>query len=263
MKPARIIVLLIAVVAGGIAALLAGRWESPPPAPAPTVQLETTEVLVAAVDIGLGSSIAAEDMRWQTWPAASANSNFVRKTDRPDAIAQLAGSITRASFVTGEPIREAKLIKAKGSGYLAAILPSGMRAISVEISPENSAAGFILPNDHVDVILTRRDPVAEAAFHTNIALYRAELILSNVLVLAIDQTIEEKYGKRVVIGKTATLQLDAREATALARARQAGLISLALRSLADSEKDPLDDGSEAKKGINVVRFGFTAPVEVK
>jgi pilus assembly protein CpaB len=80
MKPARIAVLLIALVAGGIAALLAGRSELPPPivvAAAP--QLETVEVLIAAADIGMGSTLAPQQMRWQTWPAAAAGPNFIRK----------------------------------------------------------------------------------------------------------------------------------------------------------------------------------------
>src|SRR5262245_51809800 len=163
MTPARIIVLVIAVVAGGIAALLAGRSDPPPPAPAPVAQLETTDVLVAATDIGLGSKVSAADFRWQTWPAAAASPTFIRQNERPDAINQLAGSIARAQFSAGEPIRETKLVKANGSGYMAAILPSGMRAISVEISPETGAGGFILPNDHVDVILSRRDKMLEKA----------------------------------------------------------------------------------------------------
>jgi pilus assembly protein CpaB len=74
MKPARIMVLVIALVAGGIAALLAGRCESPPPPPAPVAQLETTDVLIADADIGLGSAVAEkEDLRLQTWPAAGQN----------------------------------------------------------------------------------------------------------------------------------------------------------------------------------------------
>ena len=64
--------------------------------------------------------------------------------------------IVRAPFVAGEPIREAKLVNSKGSGFMAAILPTGMRAISTQISPETGAGGFILPNDRVDVILTPR-----------------------------------------------------------------------------------------------------------
>src|SRR5689334_16488060 len=106
MTPARIIVLVIAVVAGGIAALLAGRSDPPPPpAPAPVAQLETTDVLIAAADIGLGTKVSAQELRWQTWPAAAVSPNFIRKNERPDAISQLAGSIARAPFSAGEPIQ--------------------------------------------------------------------------------------------------------------------------------------------------------------
>src|ERR1700736_3704844 len=114
MKPARLIVLFIAIAAGGIAAFLAGRSDQAPPPPAPVAQLETAEVLVANAEIGMGSSVSNQDLRWQTWPAAAASASFVRKSDRPDAITQLAGSIARVPFSDGEPIREAKLIRATG-----------------------------------------------------------------------------------------------------------------------------------------------------
>src|SRR5882757_34829 len=195
MKPARIIVLVIALLAGGIAAFLAGRSEPPPPPP-PVAQLENTDVLIAASDIPLGNKVAAPDLRWQTWPTAAAGPNFIRKSDRPDAINQLVGSIARSALSAGEPIREAKLVKANGSGYMAAILPSGMRAVSTDISPETGAGGFILPNDHVDVILSRRDKEAERL--TGIESQIAETLLSDVRVLAIDQNVEEKNGQKVV-----------------------------------------------------------------
>jgi len=263
MKPARIIVLVIAVVAGGIAALLAGRWESAPP-PAPVAQLETTDVLIAATDIGLGTSVSAQDLRWQTWPTVAAGPNFIRQSERPDAIEQLAGSIARAPFSAGEPIREAKLIKAKGSGYMAAILPSGMRAISVEISPETGAGGFILPGDHVDVIVSRRDRSAERA--AGFEVFTSEIILTNVRVLAIDQTVEEKNGQRVVVGKTATLELGPRQAETLALARQQGTLSLALRSLVDFDTKDLPEAStddSRSRGVNVVRFGISSSTTTK
>ena len=123
------------------------------------MQLDTVDVLIANNDIATGVAVSPQDFRWQTWPTAAAGAAFIKKTDRPDAINQLAGSITRGPFFDGEPIREAKLIRADGSGYMAAILPTGMRAVSTDISPETGAGGFILPNDHVDVILTRRDPL--------------------------------------------------------------------------------------------------------
>jgi pilus assembly protein CpaB len=264
MKPARIVVLVIAIAAGGIAALLAGRSNPPEaPAPAPVVQLETVDVLVANTDIGLGHSIAAQDLRWQTWPAAAASANFIRKSDRSDAINQVAGSITRAAFSAGEPIREAKLIKGKSGGYMAAVLPSGMRAISVEISPETGAGGFILPNDHVDVILSRRDKLAEKA--AGVEIHTSEIILSNVRVLAIDQTVEEKNGQRVVVGKTATVELSPRQAETLAVSRQMGTLSLALRSLVDfdgSDKPEARDDTR-RSSVNMVRFGVTTTTTTK
>jgi pilus assembly protein CpaB len=266
MKPARIIVLVIAVVAGGIAAFLAGRSEPPPPPPAPVAQLETTDVLIAAADVGLGNKVTAQDLRWQTWPAAAAGSNFIRKNERPDAINELVGSVARAPFSAGEPIREGKLVKANGSGYMAAILPQGMRAISVEISPETGAGGFILPNDHVDVILTRRDKAAERT-SGGAEVHTSEVILSNVRVLAIDQTVEEKNGQRVVVGKTATLELSQSQAETLARSRQQGMLSLALRSLVDfngkDQPETDDDSGGRRRGVDVVRFGVTTTTSTK
>jgi len=230
MKPARIVVLVIAVAAGGVAALLAGRSDPPPPAPAP-VALETIDVLVANSDIPIGNTVNAPDLRWQLWPAASAGAAFIRKSERPEAITELTGSVARAPFFSGEPIRESKLVKVVGSGYMAAALPSGMRAISLDIVPETGASGFILPNDHVDVILTRRDRAAEKA--AGVEVITSETILSNVRVLAIGQNVEEKNGQRVVDGKQATLELTPRQAETLALSRQLGTITLVLRSLVD------------------------------
>jgi pilus assembly protein CpaB len=260
MKSARIIVLVIALVAGAIAAFLANRLEqAPPPAPPPVAQLETVDVLIANADIGLGTTITAQDLRWQTWPAAAAGASFIRKSERPDAIEQLAGSITRASFSAGEPIREAKLIKAKGSGYMAAILPKGKRAIAIDITPDTSAAGFILPNDHVDVILARRD-AKETDKAAGSDPHTGEIILSNIRVLAIDQTVEDKNGQRVVVGKTATLELSPHQSEMLARAKLMGVLTLSLRSVVDFDGASDDDGSntEARQNINIVRFGVSA-----
>src|SRR5579883_357855 len=255
MKPARIIVLLIALAAGGVAAFMASRSDqAPPPEPAaPVAQLETTDVLVANAEIGMGSAVKPEDLRWQTWPAAAASANFIRKSDRPDAIAQLAGAIARTPFSDGEPIREAKLIRADGSGYMAAILPTGMRAASIDISVETGAGGFILPNDHVDVILSRRDRDAEA-INGGVEVHTSETIMSDVRVLAIDQTVEEKNGQKVVVGKTATLEVTERQAERLALAHELGTLSLTLRSLVDSGKQRQADASPAPEDYSIIVY---------
>ena len=146
----------IALGAGGIAAYLAsGSGEKP--APAPVAQLPTVDVLVAKSEIGLGQSVKPDDLQWQTWPTATASSSFISRASKADAIKEITGSIARSPFIAGEPIREQKLVRADGSGFMAAILPAGFRAISTEISPETGAGGFILPNDRVDVILSRRE----------------------------------------------------------------------------------------------------------
>ena len=179
------------------------------PAPAePVAQLPTVDVLVAKADIGLGQTVKPEDMVWQTWPSATASNSFIKKPDRPDALTQIAGSIARDPVIAGEPIREQKLVKSSGSGFMAAILPSGARAVSTEVSPETGAGGFILPNDRVDVILTRREKHPENPAVPEIIV--SEVVLTNIRVLAIDQAPKEKDGQTNLVGKTATLELQAR-----------------------------------------------------
>src|ERR1700742_586173 len=164
MYTARIIVLIIALGAGGIAAYLVsgGAPDNKPHLAEPAPQLQTVDVLVAKTDIGLGQSVKPEDLQWQSWPSATASGSFIRRNDRPDASTQIVGWIARAPFISGEPIRAQKLVNADGSGFMAAILPAGMRAVSTEISAETGAGGFILPNDRVDVILSKHDKNPDA-----------------------------------------------------------------------------------------------------
>jgi len=259
MMTARIVVLAIALSAGGVAAYLVSNTDKQQQAPvAPVVQLPTTEVLVAKTDIGLGQAIKLGDLSWQAWPEAASNV-FIRRSDRPDATNQLVGSIARFPFVTGEPIREQKLVKADGSGFMAAILPAGMRAISTEISPETGAGGFILPNDRVDVILSKRDKNPDRAGGPDSV--SSEIILSNIRVLAIDQAPKEKEGQNAVVGRTATLELKPEQAETLTRARQSGTLALALRSIADANAAEANaDNKSLRQGnsIEIIRYGVAS-----
>jgi len=235
MKSAQVIVLGIAITAGAAALfLLNGAFNKAPPAQQ-VVQEEvpTVDVLVARRQIELGETVKPSDLQWQKWAKSSASGSFIRKSDKPDAETQLAGSIARQAFMEGEPIREQKLINANGSGFMAAILPSGKRAVSTEISDKTGVGGFILPNDRVDVILTKREKGA-----SNVDVVTSAAILTNVRVLAIDQAPTEKE-KNTVLGKTATLELTPDEVETLAKAqlsaRDSGALSLALRSIADAQ----------------------------
>ncbi|MBV9556465.1 MAG: Flp pilus assembly protein CpaB [Pseudolabrys sp.] len=256
MKAARLVVLTVAIAAGGVAAMLAGRSEKPPEPtvkPEERAKLETVDVLVAKNDIGLGQSVSPGDMDWQTWPASAAAGNFIKKSDRPDAIDSISGSIARAPFVGGEPIREQKLVKAKGSGFMAAILPTGMRAISTPISADTSAGGFVLPNDRVDVILTKR---AKEGAGNKDDVQTSETVLKNIRVLAIDQNVEEKNGQKVVVGKTATLEVTPGQAETLTLSQQLGSLSLALRSITDANSKEGEDNDDGRRTtVNIIRFG--------
>jgi pilus assembly protein CpaB len=260
MNIARIVVLTIALSAGGVAAYLASGSDSKPPAE-PVAQLQTVDVLVAKSDIGLGQTVTPNDMQWQSWPAAAASNTFIRRSERPDATTQIAGSIARSPFIAGEPIREAKLVRADGSGFMAAILPTGMRAVSTEISPETGAGGFILPNDRVDVILSRREKNPDPTNANDIVV--SEIILANIRVLAIDQAPKEKDGQSSVVGKTVTLELKAEQTATLAAARQAGTLSLALRSIADLNQVDIGSGARQRGSINVVRYGVGTPTTIQ
>ena len=261
MKAARLVVLTVALAAGGVAAMLAGRSEKPKHAAvAPPPKVASVDVLVAKNNIDIGHKLKPGDVVWQEWPANAKTGNFIRRNDHPRAIEGLSGAIARSPFVAGEPIRNAKLVMAKGSGYMAAILPSGMRAVSIGVSAESAASGFILPNDRVDVVLTKRDRQAEK--QTGTEVHTSETILSDVRVLAIDQNVQEKNGQKVVVGKTATLELKPSQVETIELARQTGSLVLALRSITDAGKGKPQADNDTKRGnaINIVRFGVNTVI---
>lgn len=264
MNTARIVVLVIALGAGGVAAYLASGYENrPAPVLSVAEKLPTVEVLIAKNDIQLGQAVKPEDLQWQAWPAATASSAFIRRDNRPEAQTQIAGSIARVPLMQGEPIREQKLVRAEGSGFMAAILPSGMRAVSTEISAETGAGGFILPNDRVDIVLTRRlkNPDGANGPTGGNDLVLSEVILTNIRVLAIDQAPKEKDGQNAVVGKTVTLELRPDQVATLSASRQGGTLTLALRSIVDAnavDGTPEDQAIKRPGGVSVIRYGVQA-----
>ena len=262
MNNARVVVLAIAIGAGGIAAYLAsGSGEKPAPAQ-PVAQLQTVDILIAKSDIALGQSVKPDDIQWQSWPSATAGGSLISRASRADAIKEITGSIARSPFIAGEPIREQKLVKADGSGFMAAILPQGYRAVSTEVSPETGAGGFILPNDRVDVLLTKKDKNPDGK-GPDVTV--SEIILSNIRVLAIDQAPKEKEGSSALVGRTVTLELKPDQTEMLARSRQSGTLSLALRSIADIKtvEKPEEPAERRGENLNVVRYGVASQQTVQ
>ena len=206
MKAARILVLGVAVVAGlGAAYLMLGTKE-PPPAPVTIVApppVATDDVLLTARTLGPGSVISDGDLRWQSWPKAQVPQGSVQRSLQPNALQELKGMVVRTEMLAGEPLRRERL--AKDAGFMSAVLPTGTRAVAIDLADQgkSAAGGFILPNDRVDVIRTFHPDDAPGAF-------ASETLLTNVRVLAIGQAVQDKAGERTVIGGTATLELTPR-----------------------------------------------------
>ena len=260
MKPARLIVLVTALGAASVAALIMINSNAPAPVVVEkqAVPSRSVDVLVAATDLPIGQILKAGDLRWQPWPMDLAPGGATTRDNAPNAGKELEGSLVRHSFLAGEPMRREKLVRADGSGFMSAILPSGMRALAISIDTRgaSSAGGFILPNDRVDVLRIYRDDEASKSGGGDVQI--ADTILANVRVLAIGQNVQEKQGERVVTGETATLELTPAQAELLALAQRTGQLTLALRSLADAKQVAVrEERSDA--GLTVIRAGVARP----
>lgn len=240
MAASRVIILGIAVAAAGGAGYVAKFMSNPEPqvvVQAPEKpQIAMSDVLVLSADVPMGQPLNGK-IAWQGWPQNAVNTSFITKTDEPDALDKLKDSVARVPLYAGEPVRTSKLV-GNGPSFLSAVLPPGYRAVATAINADTSAGGFILPNDHVDVIMVRRADASggqPAGFDT-------ETILKNIRVLAIDQTIQQdEEGKQVKVGQTATLELTPEQAEIIAVAQQmADRLTLSLRAIADTNEKPAE-----------------------
>ncbi len=260
----RAVFLVMALAAGGVAAWLAASFaggQAPATAVhAPEPVAPTQEVLVAARDLAQGDKLDASSVRWQAWPEEAINPDYILRSDRPDAVETLSSIFVRNRFISSEPILEAKLASAE-AGFLSAILPTGKRAVALRVSAENTAGGFILPNDRVDVLHTvskgQDDSTGGAVTRT---------LLRNVRVLAIDQTAQgidqtaqgiDQTGdgktSGYVVGKTATLELDPEQTETITAAQADGMLSLSLRSVAD--RGEVQAQLETSRVVRIFRAG--------
>jgi pilus assembly protein CpaB len=237
-KAPRLVLFAVAIVAGGMAAFLALQRD---PVPAAAVEAAAPQIirearvpiLVAREAISVGQRLTAESIGWEEWPEGALRPEFVTAASSPDAMTEFSGAVARFEFFPGEPIREQKLAIAGQGGYLSAVLESGMRGVSVPISAASASGGFIVPNDRVDVVLTRGSDEGGQV---------SEAVLSNVRVLAINSQLgqanssaeaEEEEPLTFKGDAIATLELDATQASVIMSAVNIGRLSLVLRSMVD------------------------------
>lgn len=256
MTPARLAILGVALAAGGVAAFLATSNKPDPIKVVEQAPVRTVDILVAAADIPLGNTLKPGDVKWLAWPADHIPEGLIRKDRDPNAESELSGSIARAPLLGSEPVRRERLIKSDNASFLSAILPSGKRAIAINTDSRgaNTAGGFILPNDRVDVIRLSRD---ETAARSGREVYTSDTVLHNIRVLAIGQNVQDKNGEKTVIGETATLELDPRQVEIIALAQKSGHLALALRSLSDANDFSKGVAGGEDTNLTLVRFGVS------
>ena len=231
------------------------------------------KVLVAARDLEPGQRLTDADLSWKDWPVDEVNPAFITDGSVPiaapptaaeakaaaDAAAKPAGavaavtraatdlatggakadyfgSVVREPILAGEPIVPRKIVRAGDSGYMAAYLEPGMRAMAIRVTVETAAGGFILPGDRVDVLLTQETNLANLGAESagRGSKFASSTVMQNVKVLAIDQSTRAGEDEQAVVGATATLEVGPADAEALALAKSEGELSLVLRSYADT-----------------------------
>jgi pilus assembly protein CpaB len=254
LKPSRLALILVAVIAGGVAAYLAiSREPTPAPvviAPVATVAPPVAQILVAKSNLAVGQRLTSDMMEWQDWPEAAMRPDYVSNSADPDAAKEMTGRTVRATFYAGEPIRAEKLAAA-GGGLLSSILDKGMRGVSVQISAESASGGFVLPDDRVDIVLTHATPDGRQELET---------ILRNVRVLAINANVgvpdgsaqtADASGKGFSDQAIATLELNDTQSEVIIKASTMGKLSLTLRSTADTPTAQAADEQAANAAIRI------------
>lgn len=179
------------------------------------------KIVVAASEIPLGGTINITQLKTVEWPKANAPQGSFISTD------QVVGRVAIQTFLPGDPVIEAKLMPREGPvGILTYKIPEGHRAMTVAVDQVAGVAGFITPGNMVDVVLTTTPPGATQSL--------SKIVLQNVPVLAIAQTIEQREGEPVVV-PTVTMDVTPEDAENLAVASTQGRLQLVLRRIGDKE----------------------------
>ena len=254
MNRSRLIVLALAALAAGAVALVArSMLGGGTPASKAEVHaaVSSAAVLVASKNIEPGTPVTGDMVRWQDWPKSNVDSTFLTADGvggNPDQAVK--GTVARAPILAGEPLTNTKIVHSDSAGFMAAMVTPGMRAVSIPITTESGAGGFILPNDRVDVIVTIQ--ISDSP-----KLYVARTLLHAVRVLAVDQTYTQDKDQKTVLAKTATLELSPQQSETVAAASATGTVALALRPLGDTGANDLAAKKKTDTGVvAVIRYGL-------
>ena len=250
---------LAALLTAGMTALLVHGWlerqraNFSVKAKTPAISKTHKKVLVSARNLGAGSFIKADHLKWQAWPREGVASSYLLQTKHKRE--SFIGAVVRRGITAGEPITTARIVKPGERGFLAAVVRPGLRAVAVPVNAASAIAGLVFPGDRVDLILSHRFE-SEGAKKTDRKLrHVSETVLTNVRILAIDQSTDDQQGKKKGVPKTATVEVSPRQAEMVAVALNLGNLSLSLRSLANDhgkDADPVAlfklENQDARRG---------------
>ncbi|MFC5460245.1 Flp pilus assembly protein CpaB [Massilia niabensis] len=224
-----LVVMAVAILFGLTAVVLASRWLLLQPS------TSSGHIAVAAADISLGQRLTPEMVKLAEWPADSVPKGAFADPQK------LAGRVLKSSVLAGEPVSEAKLAPVGTLGGLSALITEGKRAITVRVNDVIGVAGFTLPGNYVDIIVsTEKDPTPEAG---NRQESISKIVLERILVLAVAQEVNRDETKPRVVNAV-TLEVTPEQAEKLDLARSVGTLSLALRNQVDPQSAQTDGATK-------------------
>ncbi len=194
---------------------------------------ESVNVLVAKADLPSGLIVKRDHMEWKPWPEKGVGKNFLM--EGRDKMEDVVDSVVRGGIVMGEPIVKGRVLKPGDRGFMAAVLKPDMRAISVKVKVDNSVSGFIKPGDHIDLLLSHTVTPSNSVPPRQHKI--AETILSDLRVIAVDQTSNDQNGQASV-SRTITLEVTQKQSEIITVAKNVGALSFVLRSLPRPDAKP-------------------------
>ena len=272
MRTSTIVMIGFAVVFGLIAVLIAQAWLSNQASmqkqnlEAGKGPITTQSVVVAKQSLRFGTELNASMLQEVPWPMEAQPTGAFSKIED---ILSGGRRVVIAAIEANEPVLALKITGAGQRATLSALVKAGMKAVTIRVNEVEGVGGFVLPGDHVDVVLTRQTDKSSAT---------TEVVLQDRRVLAVDQTADERAAKATV-ARSVTLEVETIEAQKVWLASSIGSLSLLLRkagetspvktrkiSLKDLETgETISDGSSATATIVVTRASakqeYTVPVE--
>jgi len=215
------------------------------PVAAPVVQ-SGSRIIVAALDLPAGTIIQPASLVWRSWPQDGVDRKLY-VVENEGEIEDFAGTVARAGIRAGEPLVRSNVIKKGESGFLAAVLPPGMRAVTISVNEVFGVAGFLFPGDRVDLILShevqmnRTDGIAGTIPHRV-----SETILHNIRIIAVDQRSSDQEAMPAV-SNAVTLEVTPEQAEQISLATRIGELRLVLRSISP---EATAEGGEAATDAN-------------